>query len=414
MANLSTIIVLRNDRSTNWANSDIVLREGELGVSYLDNGNVIVKAGNGRDTWNDLSQVESVLEDDMKLTFSFGKYTAPAGGFVNAGGAGMTVSQWITDALKRTDEPTRNAPSASFTSATAVVENSDPEIGAKIIGAKWVGSVDVGSYSVGSATQASGLAEDDFSWTVSCDADPNCSSNLQSSTNTDYFTFANNKKITITSESSTSYATVSATVTLTDVSGVNTPTNNIGDTRANAKFTVANSGSPWTPTKDIYVTGYRKAFWGALNSTERLATTINSASDNTLTSDFIRGLADLTNADGSKRGGASSYSTNGAKGLPSVFTAPAGTDMVIFAAKADAYKGKTLTVKDGRAQDATVTFTKVAKAVRVKGANDYVTSTETAAKDGELYDIWYADWNDKLLTTSTGIAVPSELKLSWS
>jgi hypothetical protein len=30
---LNTIIVLRNDKSTDWANSEVVLKEGELGVS---------------------------------------------------------------------------------------------------------------------------------------------------------------------------------------------------------------------------------------------------------------------------------------------------------------------------------------------------------------------------------------------
>ena len=42
---LNTIIVLRNDKSTDWADSDVILREGEVGVSYLENGNVVVKAG---------------------------------------------------------------------------------------------------------------------------------------------------------------------------------------------------------------------------------------------------------------------------------------------------------------------------------------------------------------------------------
>ena len=42
---LNTVIVLRNDKSTDWANSDVILRAGELGVSYLENGNIVVKAG---------------------------------------------------------------------------------------------------------------------------------------------------------------------------------------------------------------------------------------------------------------------------------------------------------------------------------------------------------------------------------
>ena len=82
---LNTIIVLRNDSSTDWASSEVILKSGELGVSYLPNGNVMVKAGNGIDKWVDLPQVESVLENDMMLTYSFGKHSVPAGGSLNAG-----------------------------------------------------------------------------------------------------------------------------------------------------------------------------------------------------------------------------------------------------------------------------------------------------------------------------------------
>ena len=115
---LNTIIVLRNDKSTDWATSEVVLREGELGVSYLENGNVMVKAGNGEDVFADLPQVESVLESDMMLTYSFGKHTVPTGGSLNAGGTNMTMSQWIADALKKTVEPTiKRYPNAGLTAS---------------------------------------------------------------------------------------------------------------------------------------------------------------------------------------------------------------------------------------------------------------------------------------------------------
>jgi hypothetical protein len=60
---LTTIIVLRNDKSTSWSTSSVVLKEGEVGISYLvdDNGNktggVVLKVGNGVDTWVDLPTV---------------------------------------------------------------------------------------------------------------------------------------------------------------------------------------------------------------------------------------------------------------------------------------------------------------------------------------------------------------------
>ena len=75
---LNTIIVLRNDKSTDWASSEVILREVKLGVSYLDNGNVMVKgAGNGvinLQIYHRLNPSES----DMMLTYSFGKHSVPA------------------------------------------------------------------------------------------------------------------------------------------------------------------------------------------------------------------------------------------------------------------------------------------------------------------------------------------------
>ena len=68
---LQTIIVLRNDSSTNWADSETIMLKGETGIAYLDNGNVIVKVGNGENKWADLPQVESVLEQDVLLTYTY-------------------------------------------------------------------------------------------------------------------------------------------------------------------------------------------------------------------------------------------------------------------------------------------------------------------------------------------------------
>ena len=72
---INTIIVLRNDQTTNWEASSHVMLKGEVGIGYLENGNVIAKLGNGVDTWNDLPQIEGVFEDDVTLTYNFGKHT---------------------------------------------------------------------------------------------------------------------------------------------------------------------------------------------------------------------------------------------------------------------------------------------------------------------------------------------------
>jgi hypothetical protein len=65
-------------------------------------------------------------------------------------------------------------------------------------------------------------------------------------------------------------------------------------------------------------------------------------------------------------------------------------------AKAGAYSS--LVAKDGNAQDATVSFDKVAKAVKVEGANGYT------AVD---YDLWSVTWEGP-------IASAKSLKLTWS
>ena len=187
---LNTIIVLRNDKSTDWANSDVILKEGELGVSYLDNGNVMVKAGDGTNKFKDLKQVESVLESDMMLTYSFGKHSVPTGGSKNAGGTGMTMSQWIADALKNTVDPTVTQPSASLsaspTGSTIYYNSSDKkyygEIGDKITTLNWDGSTSNGTYKVGSGSdQGTGISSTNFTWAVSNNIDSQTSTSIDGS-----------------------------------------------------------------------------------------------------------------------------------------------------------------------------------------------------------------------------------------
>ena len=55
MATLNTRIVLRNDSTANWlASESTVLKRGEVGIEFLDNGNVKMKVGNGTSTWAEL------------------------------------------------------------------------------------------------------------------------------------------------------------------------------------------------------------------------------------------------------------------------------------------------------------------------------------------------------------------------
>lgn len=113
---LDTIIVLRNDQTTAWEDSAYMLRKGELGVGYTGDGKVIVKAGDGSKTWKQLPQVEGVFEDDLTLTYAFGKYSPDATGSFTLNTAGKTMSEVMLDAFAQevyTDIITGN-PSASF------------------------------------------------------------------------------------------------------------------------------------------------------------------------------------------------------------------------------------------------------------------------------------------------------------
>lgn len=57
----NAIIVLRHDSAVRWEQSNVVLHKGELGLAYLDDGNVIVKAGDGVNSWVNLPTVDAAV-----------------------------------------------------------------------------------------------------------------------------------------------------------------------------------------------------------------------------------------------------------------------------------------------------------------------------------------------------------------
>ena len=59
MAELKTIITLRQGTTAEWADSEVVLKTGEMGLEYLSDGNVKIKAGDGEHLWNALSYIGS-------------------------------------------------------------------------------------------------------------------------------------------------------------------------------------------------------------------------------------------------------------------------------------------------------------------------------------------------------------------
>ena len=59
MAELNTIITLRQGTTAEWADSEVVLKTGEMGLEYLVDGNVKIKAGDGEHLWNELAYIGS-------------------------------------------------------------------------------------------------------------------------------------------------------------------------------------------------------------------------------------------------------------------------------------------------------------------------------------------------------------------
>ena len=59
MAELKTIITLRQGTTAEWADSKVVLKTGEMGLEYLSDGNVKIKAGDNEHVWSELPYIGS-------------------------------------------------------------------------------------------------------------------------------------------------------------------------------------------------------------------------------------------------------------------------------------------------------------------------------------------------------------------
>ena len=345
---LNTIIVLRNDKSTDWANSEVILKEGELGVSYLDNGNVMVKAGNGVDKFADLAQVESVLESDMMLTYSFGKHSVPAGGSLNAGGTNMTMSQWIADALKKTVEPTiKRYPNAGL-SASCGNTGASLEIGSYITSVSYTGSLsEDGDYETNGKETSSGIKSSDLSWEVTRvvkNEDGTVDETATAATKKTSATGSWDTNIQINSTTAnTVYATVKANATLS-LDNVKTPTNNLGE--ANADVKIKGFDAAGTTVKslsaDVKASGYRNT-WYYVGTDDTFE----------LTSANIRSKFTPKNAS------TTSFGT---------VTIPGGTKRVAFAVLGDKTLKSVIDV-DGQNLDVKANFTK--ETIAIEGANGF-------------------------------------------
>lgn len=113
----NVVLIIKNGSATGWAETSYRLQKGELGICYLDSGNVIVKAGvDGNTAWSECPQVEGVFEGDLTLTYAFGKYSPDSTGSFTLKTEGKTMSEVMLDAFSQEvfDGLIVSKPSASF------------------------------------------------------------------------------------------------------------------------------------------------------------------------------------------------------------------------------------------------------------------------------------------------------------
>ena len=338
---LNTIIVLRNDKSTAWAESDVVLKPGELGVSYLDGGKVVVKAGNGTDKWSSLKQVEGVLEEDITLTKDFGYYNGvPSGGKKTfEGTAGMSISEFILSAYQQTVEPTISSkPELQFSLTAHTTDTGTNEIGSNIVSVSYEGKVkSAGGYDVAGKSVGSGLDNGDTTWSVT----------YGETTKTDR-TGSFTTNVQINSTSAANYCTTSATGTM-NFADVVIPTNNLGTARPDEKITTLKNGSTSQSfSVSRSVTGYRDTWYY-----------VGTDYEFELTSDNIRSKATAKGSNTTSFGRV---------------TIPAGTKRVMFAVLGSKSLSSVIDV-DGQGLDVKANFTK--ETVAIKGANGYEAANYT-------------------------------------
>lgn len=261
---INTIIVLRNDSTTDWAKSTYRLLAGEVGVGYMtrtveqDDGSTvdkqvpIIKVGDGEHTWAELPQAEGVFEDNIILTYNFGRHTT-SNGYVNAGGKGMTTSEWLVDALSVTEDPTVTEADASI---SASFTPSSGETGTSITAVNWNGTFTDGKYEFGSTTNstANSGANAKGTWVVKLGE-----TQIGATEDGSYA-----QALTMGDDAVS--VTLTATCTL-DTSAVYTPLNNVGAEVASLKVDSFKDGSTVkTFSPKASVTGYRKMFVGCADN----------------------------------------------------------------------------------------------------------------------------------------------------
>jgi hypothetical protein len=322
-----------------------------------------------------VTKEEVVFDEDLILTHDFGKYKVDKNtGYVKAEGTkGKMAHAVIEEAFSEKKDPIIIPPSfglrAYFSDDAG---NTTFEIGSYATKLHWEATATYGKYEYGPDTN---ISAEDISWSISNSQTSDTAESLGESSVTKFFPLNGTARIRINEEDSKEYATVTGTYTV-DASNAATPYNNFG--QAGQGKIADMSGLISASAK---VASYRKPFWSVLEAGKAI-------SINNLDSEAVRGF---------------SKSGTSTKGLPTILEVPVGTQMVIFAAKAGAYKN--LTAKDQKSMNATINFVKIPNAVQVEGFDGF---------DAVYYDVWYIDWNPDNIADYKGIESAKLLSLAWS
>lgn len=259
---LDIVLIVRNDKTTAWESSSYKLEKGELGIGYYDNGKVIVKIGaeDGSKTWKECKQVEDILEKDLILTYNFGRHTT-SNGFVNAGGTGMTVMEWIEDALSVTEEPSITLPEASMSASLTVSDNG--EAGATVSKVNWNGTFTDGTYEYGSTETKDFPAGTDAEKAAKKKANASATWVVKLGDTQIGTTEDGSYAQSLTLGDTATTVILSATATLV-TTNVRTPLNNVGAETTGKITEFKTGGTTWTNTAvTASKTGFRKMFVGS-------------------------------------------------------------------------------------------------------------------------------------------------------
>ena len=426
---LNTVIVLRHDTKETWETNDAyVLREGEVGIGYMTveerdaDGKLkentvakyvpIIKVGTKDSegeliSWKELPQAEGVFEEDLTLTYNFGRYTT-SNGYVVAQNKGMTTSEWLKYALSKVTNPKTNYPTASISAVKVATDSGTNEIGSYVTKVKFTTSTGNGSYvdpanannTFGSVfgsskftNNATGVGSANFSFAVT-----NNYANQQATANTELtLNKVNDKLPQIYSTESKTYTSFTGTCTFdASKTSIRTPLNNCGQEYAAGKingFDAAGTTSK-NVSADVKITGFRNSWYYV--GTELFD----------ITADNIRSKGTQMKT-ASPNFNIASKTAAGTTGT--CMPIPQGTKRIMFVVPGSKNTISGIDI-DGM-QLPYDGFTK--QTIRIKGYNNFVSesakavtdSSATENKDGYLYTIFVKENAEGLAATGYTITI---------